>query len=134
MFMLNKRLVGAGAGPYPLRQKNAEGIYNMLLTPEGKLHNGSFMASIEGQDEQCTLRPIPDSEPRCAVLLNLFASRGEKGPVIKVSCKKRIGSLNFIECIRLGLQEHYRDKCIGKKRKISQSYLILNDLFSKDAL
>lgn len=107
--------MGAGAGPYPLRQKNAEGIYNMLLTSEGQLQNGSFTASIEGLDERCTLLPIPDSEPRCAVLLNLFVSRGEKGPVIKVSCKKRTGSLNFIECIRLGLQKHYQEKCVGKR-------------------
>lgn len=106
--------MGAGAGPYPLRNKNAEGIYNMLLTAEGQLKNGSFTASIEGQDEQCCLQPIPNTEPRCAVLLNLFVSHGESGPVIKVSCRKRTGSLNFIECIRLGLQQHYREKCVGK--------------------
>ncbi|KAM7344295.1 ester hydrolase C11orf54 homolog isoform 1-T1 [Cochliomyia hominivorax] len=105
--------VGAGAGPYPLRNSNCEGIYNMAISADGKVTNGSYTAKISGKEESCVLEPVPDSEPRCALLLNLFVCRGEPGQVLKISCKKRIGQQNFIECIRKGLFEKYQDKCVG---------------------
>lgn len=106
-------VVGAGAGPYPLRNSNCEGIYNMSISVEGEINNGSYTAKISGKDESCVLEPIPNSEPRCALLLNLFVCRGEPGQVIKISCKKRTGHMNFIECIRLGLLEKYQKNCVG---------------------
>ncbi|XP_073844824.1 ester hydrolase C11orf54 homolog [Musca autumnalis] len=105
--------VGAGAGPYPLRSSNCEGIYNMSISADGQLKNGSYTAKVSGLEESCVLEAIPDSEPRCALLLNLFVCRGEPGQVLKITCKKRTGHLNFIECIRQGLLQKYQDKCVG---------------------
>lgn len=113
-YNILKKIVGAGAGPYPLRNSNCEGIYNMSISADGKISNGSYTAKVSGKEESCVLEPIPDSEPRCALLLNLFVCRGEPGQVIKISCKKRTGKMNFIECIRLGLLKKYQHKCVGK--------------------
>ena len=85
----------------------------MGISVEGEINNGSYTAKVSGKDESCVLEPIPNSEPRCALLLNLFVCRGEPGQVIKISCKKRTGQMNFIECIRLGLLEKYRNNCVG---------------------
>uniref|UniRef100_A0A1I8P2H9 DUF1907 domain-containing protein n=1 Tax=Stomoxys calcitrans TaxID=35570 RepID=A0A1I8P2H9_STOCA len=105
--------VGAGAGPHPLRSSNCEGIYNMSISSDGQLKNGSYTAKVSGLEESCVLESIPDTEPRCALLLNLFVCRGEPGSVIKITCKKRTGHLNFIECIRQGLLQKYGEKCVG---------------------
>ncbi|KAI9582518.1 ester hydrolase C11orf54 homolog isoform X1 [Glossina fuscipes] len=105
--------VGAGAGPYPLRNTNCEGIFNLSISAQDEIKNGSYTAKITGLQEDCLLEPIPDTETRCALLLNLYVCRGEPGPVLKINCKKRTGHMNFIECIRKGLYEKYQDKCVG---------------------
>uniref|UniRef100_A0A1A9WYU9 DUF1907 domain-containing protein n=1 Tax=Glossina brevipalpis TaxID=37001 RepID=A0A1A9WYU9_9MUSC len=103
--------VGAGAGPYPLRNTNCEGIFNLSISAQDEIENGSYTAKVTGLQEDCLLEPIPDTETRCALLLNLYVCRGEPGPVLKITCKKRTGHMNFIECIRKGLYEKYQDKC-----------------------
>lgn len=85
----------------------------MAISEDGQLDNGSYTAKVTGLEESCALEPIPSSDPRCALLLNLYVCRGEAGPVIKISCKKRTGHLNFIECIRQGLLTHYQENCVG---------------------
>lgn len=105
--------VGAGAGPYPIRSSNCEGIYNLSVSPTDELTNGSYTATVRGEHEECVLERIPSTEPRCALLLNLYLSRGEVGPVLKICAKQRTGELNFIECIRKGLEEHYGDRVVG---------------------
>lgn len=86
----------------------------MSISADGQLKNGSYTARVAGLEESCALEAIPDTEPRCALLLNLFVCRGEPGSVIKITCKKRTGHLNFIECIRQGLAQKYKEKCVGK--------------------
>uniref|UniRef100_A0A1A9UK18 DUF1907 domain-containing protein n=1 Tax=Glossina austeni TaxID=7395 RepID=A0A1A9UK18_GLOAU len=108
-----KSMVGAGAGPYPLRNTNCEGIFNLSISAQDEIKNGSYTAKITGLQEDCLLEPIPDTETRCALLLNLYVCRGEPGPVLKITCKKRTGHMNFIECIRKGLYEKYEDKCVA---------------------
>ncbi|XP_064541670.1 ester hydrolase C11orf54 homolog [Drosophila montana] len=105
--------VGAGAGPYPIRSSNCEGIYNLSVSASDELTNGSYTATVRGEQEECVLERIPSTEARCALLLNLYLSRGEAGPVLKISAKQRKGELNFIECIRKGLEEHYGDRVVG---------------------
>lgn len=105
--------VGAGAGPYPIRNSNCEGIYNLSVSENDELTNGSYTATVRGAHEECVLERIPSTEARCALLLNLFLSRGETGPVLRISAKQRKGELNFIECIRKGLEDHYGDKVVG---------------------
>ncbi|XP_037944900.1 ester hydrolase C11orf54 homolog [Teleopsis dalmanni] len=105
--------MGAGAGPHPLRNSNCEGIFNLSVAADGTVKNGSYTAKVSGPKEECVLERIPNDEHRCALLLNLFVCRGECGKVIKINCKKRCGSLNFIESIRLGLENKYKEKCVG---------------------
>lgn len=105
--------VGAGAGPYPIRNSNCEGIYNLSVSEKDELTNGSYTATVRGAHEECVLEKIPNTEARCALLLNLFLSRGETGPVLRISAKQRKGTQNFIECIRKGLEDHYGDKVVG---------------------
>ncbi|XP_034103449.2 ester hydrolase C11orf54 homolog [Drosophila albomicans] len=105
--------VGAGAGPYPIRNSNCEGIYNLSVSEKDVLTNGSYTATVRGEHEECVLERIPNSEPRCALLLNLYLSRGEAGNVLKISAKQRKGEQNFIECIRKGLEDHYGDQVVG---------------------
>ncbi|SPP84782.1 ester hydrolase C11orf54 homolog [Drosophila guanche] len=105
--------VGAGAGPWPIRSSNCEGIYNLSVSETGELTNGSYTATVRGAQEECVLEKIPHTEPRCALLLNLFLSQGAPGQVLKISAKQRTGEQNFIECIRKGLEVHYGDKVVG---------------------
>ncbi|XP_016956812.1 ester hydrolase C11orf54 homolog [Drosophila biarmipes] len=105
--------VGAGAGPWPIRGSNCEGIFNLSVSEKDELTNGSYTATVRGAQEECVLEKIPHSEPRCALLLNLFLSQGKPGQVLKVSAKQRTGEQNFIECIRKGLENHYGDKVVG---------------------
>ncbi|XP_017103988.2 ester hydrolase C11orf54 homolog [Drosophila bipectinata] len=119
--------VGAGAGPWPIRGSNCEGIFNLSVSEEDKLTNGSYTATVRGEKEECVLEKISDSEPRCALILNLFLSQGQPGEVLKITAKQRTGEQNFIECIRKGLEQHYQDKPVGlggifliKKGKVHQ--------------
>ncbi|KAH8379067.1 hypothetical protein KR009_002956 [Drosophila setifemur] len=105
--------VGAGAGPWPIRGSNCEGIFNLSVNEKDKLTNGSYTATVRGDKEECVLEKIPDSEPRCALILNLFLSEGKPGDVLRIQAKQRTGEENFIECIRRGLEQHYQDRAVG---------------------
>lgn len=105
--------IGAGAGPFPIRGTNCEGIYNMKLAANGDVHNSSYTAKVHGPNEDCVLEKVPPTETRSALLLNLFLSQGQPGKVLKVVCRKRKGTENFVECMRLGLQKNYGEKCVG---------------------
>merc|ERR1712126_702991 len=54
-----------------------------------------------------------ESESRNAVLGNLFLSAGAPGPVLRICCKKRTGSQNFVSCMREILNQHYGDQTVG---------------------
>lgn len=105
--------IGAGAGPFPLRGTNCEGIYNLKISADGKVTNKSYSAKVHGPEENCVLEQIPDTETKFGLLLNLFLSEGKSGKVLKVHCKKRTGPLNFIESIRYALLDFYKEKCVG---------------------
>ncbi|XP_052847737.1 ester hydrolase C11orf54 homolog [Drosophila gunungcola] len=105
--------VGPGAGPWPIRNSNCEGIFNFSLNEEDELKQGSYTATVRGEKEECVLERIPENEPRCALILNLFLSEGKPGEVLRISAKQRTGGENFVDCIRKGLEQHYGDKVIG---------------------
>ncbi|XP_055920154.1 ester hydrolase C11orf54 homolog [Eupeodes corollae] len=105
--------IGAGAGPFPIRGTNCEGIYNMKVAANGDVTNSSYTAKVHGPNEECVLEKVPPTETRSALLLNLFLSQGLPGKVLKVVCRKRKGNENFVECMRLGLAKNYGEKCVG---------------------
>ncbi|KAH9892116.1 hypothetical protein F4778DRAFT_750916 [Xylariomycetidae sp. FL2044] len=44
-----------------------------------------------------------------ALLVNLFGSSGDRGPVLKISARGRTGPDNLISCVRRAVHEHYGD-------------------------
>uniref|UniRef100_A0A7G3AKS5 DUF1907 domain-containing protein n=1 Tax=Lutzomyia longipalpis TaxID=7200 RepID=A0A7G3AKS5_LUTLO len=104
--------VGAGAGPYVLCNSNCEGIFNLAGGLDGKIVSKSHLALVD-KDKQCERRNIPASETRTALLGNIYLSEGKTGQVLKIHCKKRTGSNNFITQIRESLASHFVDKDIG---------------------
>nr|XP_041632274.1 ester hydrolase C11orf54 homolog [Drosophila kikkawai] len=105
--------VGPGAGPWPIRNSNCEGIFNFVVSEKDELTNGSYTATVRGEQEECVLERIPDTEPRCALILNLFLSEGKPGEVLKIRAKQRTGQENFVEYIRKALEQHYGDQVVG---------------------
>lgn len=105
---------GAGAGPWPLINKNCEGIVNLKVHSSGKLTNETHYANVNETGCEFFLHKVPPAETRAALLGNLFLSEGkEGGKVLKVSCKKRIGDENFISAMRLACADHYAEKTVG---------------------
>jgi hypothetical protein len=104
---------GAGAGPWPLINKNCEGIVN-LKASNGSVANESHYVKLNDDGSKYTLHKNPPGEIRSALLGNLFLSEGRRnGKVLRVSCKKRIGEENFISAMRIACANHYTDKTVG---------------------
>lgn len=105
--------IGAGAGPYPHVNSNCEGMFILKISPSGHVTSESHLAQTTPDRKTVLLKKIPNTETRCALLGNIFLSEGKPGKVLKVICKKRIGSKDFIASIRTALAEHYGDKTVG---------------------
>lgn len=105
--------IGAGAGPYPFVESNCEGMFNLRVTSKGQIISESHLAQITPDRKRVLLKKIPNTETRCALLGNIFISEGKPGKVLKVNCKKRIGSKDFIASIRTSLEQHYGDRTVG---------------------
>ncbi|CAO1302734.1 unnamed protein product [Diamesa tonsa] len=104
---------GAGAGPFPLFDQNCEGIFNLRVTSDGQVFNETHSAKVN-PDGSMELHKVPLTETRTALLGNVFLCEGKPGQVLKVVCKTRIGSENFISAVRNTLAEYYTDdKTVG---------------------
>uniref|UniRef100_A0A2M3Z121 DUF1907 domain-containing protein n=1 Tax=Anopheles braziliensis TaxID=58242 RepID=A0A2M3Z121_9DIPT len=101
--------IGAGAGPFPLVDSNCEGIYNLRYSPPGTIVSESHLAIVAPETGKVSVRKIPNTETRCALLANLLVSEGKPGPVLKVRCKRRTGKKDFIASIRTCLADRYGD-------------------------
>lgn len=107
-------LLGTGAGPVHLNGRNCEIVINMKVSPDGKLVNKNYEALVKGEDDEIYIKKISDSDTNIFTYLsNVFLSEGNPGKVLRVYCKKRIGSLNYLESIRLALLGFYNEKCVG---------------------
>uniref|UniRef100_A0A2P2I8E8 Ester hydrolase C11orf54 homolog n=1 Tax=Hirondellea gigas TaxID=1518452 RepID=A0A2P2I8E8_9CRUS len=105
----NAFVVGAGAGPFPFVGQNSELMANVVTGKNAS--NGSRICKII--NNKCELHKLPQNETGCALMINLFASEGLGGKVLKVSARKRKGTDNFISCIRKTLDVKYEDKSVG---------------------
>ncbi|KAJ5923462.1 hypothetical protein N7454_008707 [Penicillium verhagenii] len=113
-------LIGAGAAPFQDLGHNAELAPNIAwaseedstLTPDFNQPDSLRVINntrvIEVNQEGWPSCQHADTA-NCALMMNLYGSTGEAGPVLKISAKGRIGELNFTNCIRLGLREFYGD-------------------------
>ncbi|KAI1354503.1 DUF1907-domain-containing protein [Xylaria sp. FL0043] len=100
-------LIGAGGGP---TGRNSE------LAP-----NLKWEGRFENIDNQTMLARTADGNaiverslsPDCTMMVNLFGSLGEPGPVLKITARKRIGpNKSFTACIRKALSAAYGDSQI----------------------
>ncbi|KAL4789141.1 hypothetical protein BDV19DRAFT_374590 [Aspergillus venezuelensis] len=125
-------LLGAGAAPWYDIGHNAElapniswkgrnGVKACLYEPESldvinKSRVVEALAEATGRSINC--HPSPTNN--CALMVNLFGSKGLPGPVLKVTARSRTGPLNFTNAIRLGLLEAY-----GEEKPISMGGVFL---------
>ena len=107
----NAFIIGAGAGPHPYVGVNSEMMPNVFTGSSSK--NGSRVVKYIPSSNHYKLEELPQDEMRCALLLNMYASEGKCGNVIRVRAKGRSGSDNFISCLRKALDEHYKEKAVG---------------------
>ncbi|XP_076066605.1 ester hydrolase C11orf54 homolog [Oratosquilla oratoria] len=104
-------IVGAGAGPFPYVGTNSEMMAN-VLTGE-KLCNGTRISKLSDCQAGHVVEQLPTAETGCALLANLFASKGEPGTVLHVKAQLRTGDQNFVSCMREALRDHYGKKPVG---------------------
>ncbi|KAJ5175121.1 uncharacterized protein N7482_000998 [Penicillium canariense] len=109
-------LIGAGAAPFHDTGYNAELAVN-LYTPPGphvgagdqdvdKVRNGTRIIQMNPDGSSCC---EPIESLNCGLMVNLYGSTGDSGPVLKITARARTGDQNFTNCIRLGLADHYGD-------------------------
>ncbi|PYH98236.1 DUF1907-domain-containing protein [Aspergillus ellipticus CBS 707.79] len=107
-------LIGAGAGPFHVVGQNCELAPN-LSWQDGfeNINNQTRIVQIRRDTREVNLQK--STCPGCALMVNLYGSLGEPGPVIKITAKKRKGpEKSFTECIRKGLLAAY-----GESRTVS---------------
>ncbi|KAH7235029.1 uncharacterized protein BKA55DRAFT_579813 [Fusarium redolens] len=113
-------LLGAGAGPHHIVGHNCELAPNIGWQDSFEnVKNESRYAKID--KETSAVHVDKSSSLDCALMINLFGSSGNPGPVIKITARKRTGSeRSFAECIRKGLHQAY-----GEEQTVSLGGLFL---------
>ncbi|PWY91189.1 DUF1907-domain-containing protein [Aspergillus heteromorphus CBS 117.55] len=102
-------LIGAGAGPFHVVGQNCELAPN-LSWQDGfeNLDNQTRIVRIRRDTGAVSLQK--STCPDCALMVNLYGSLGEPGPVIKITARKRKGpEKSFTGCIRKGLLAAYSE-------------------------
>ncbi|KAJ5681921.1 uncharacterized protein N7477_001861 [Penicillium maclennaniae] len=111
-------LLGAGAAPFHDLGHNAELAPNISWKSNVELPKFEEPSSLTINNMTRVIQVDQDGSPsceplsgtNCALMMNLYGSNGQTGPVLKVTARGRIGELNFTNCIRLGLHAVYGDK------------------------
>jgi len=112
----NGMLIGAGAGPFHVIGQNSELAPNIAWMDGYENHiNLTHYTKVDrssGRDSvTCQTCPSVD----CALMVNLFGSSGLPGPVIKITARKRTGTINSLtDAMRFALHEHF-----GEDRPVS---------------
>ncbi|ETS85430.1 hypothetical protein PFICI_03455 [Pestalotiopsis fici W106-1] len=96
-------LIGAGAGPFHVVGQNCELAPNLSWKDKiENITNQSRLARIVPETNAVSLEKSPS--PDCGLMVNLYGSLGQPGPILKITAKGRKGSeTSFTECIRQGL-------------------------------
>ncbi|XP_046390661.1 ester hydrolase C11orf54-like [Ischnura elegans] len=105
-------IIGAGAGPWPYANTNCEMAANLHLK-NGETKNLTWIGKVNPDDGTNLAEQLPSDEMRHALLSNLYFSDGNPGQVLRVHCKRRTGSQDFITSIRTTLQNFYKEKPVG---------------------
>ncbi|KAK3674568.1 ubiquitin C-terminal hydrolase Ubp14 [Recurvomyces mirabilis] len=136
-------LLGAGAGPFHVIGKNNELAPNLAWQGgyskvNNKTHYAKIESIVDGKAQPvCQLSPSTD----CALMMNLYGSQGDQGPVLKITARARKGSQrSFTDCIRHALHDVYGDERqislggVFVMRKGKALYHIMPDFPSPDKL
>ncbi len=110
MNPLRGSLIGAGAGPFHVVGQNCELVPNLRWEGQFEnIDNQTWLAKMI--DGKATVEKSLSAD--CALMVNLFGSLGEPGPVLKITARKRVGpDKSFTECIRKALLAAYGDSQI----------------------
>jgi len=106
-------VIGAGAGPWPFLNRNAEMMPNLLVRKDGEVEQETRITRTHDEDGSYSTLKLPPSETRNAVLGNVFICDGESGPVLRVRAKTRTGTKNLVSAMREALVDAFPDKSIG---------------------
>jgi hypothetical protein len=100
-------LIGAGAGPFHVLGTNSELAPNLSWESGfDRINNQTHFAKINKPDGSVSVQKCPSTD--CALMINLFGSIGQPGPVLKITARTRTGSYkSFSECIRHALNAAY---------------------------
>ncbi|KAK5166852.1 uncharacterized protein LTR77_007581 [Saxophila tyrrhenica] len=107
--------IGAGAGPWHRLGINSELAPNFSWKGDyGQgLVNQTYYTKIAKKSGKAVCERSESVD--CALMMNLYGSAGQPGPVLKVTARGRKGGeKSFTDCIRRGISKHY-----GNARPIS---------------
>ncbi|OQD81303.1 hypothetical protein PENANT_c028G11198 [Penicillium antarcticum] len=108
-------ILGAGAAPFQDIGQNAELAPNLSWKANDSASDFTDKSSLSLENGTRVIKINQENSPKCeklpstnsALMINLFGSDGETGPVLKVSARTRTGEENFTNCIRNGLRDTY---------------------------
>lgn len=106
-------VIGAGAGPWPFLDRNAEMMPNLFVKEGGEVIQETHISRTHDEDNSFSTQKLPVEETRNSLLGNLFISSGTPGPVLKIHCKKRTGEKNLVTCMREVLAEAWPGLSLG---------------------
>lgn len=110
-------LLGAGAAPFHDIGHNAELAPNFAWQAKSNQSTFDQPESLTITNGTRVIQVEPDrttssehlASTNCALMMNLYGSSGQPGPVLKITARSRMGDLNFTNCIRLALRSFYGD-------------------------
>ncbi|RWS25712.1 hypothetical protein B4U80_03684, partial [Leptotrombidium deliense] len=107
-------ILGAACSPFHVTGLNCEMMPNIHfeVTSNGEVsvNNATYCAKVVRNDEY-ELFKLNSTE--CFLFGNVFVCESKPGKVLKISARKRIGELNFTECIRNALRSKYGNQCVS---------------------
>lgn len=91
-------------------------VDNKVDPRDNGVGNGTHYAFVNKSNGECRLERVlaNEDETTFALLANLYVCEGNPGKVIRVRAKKRTGKLDFISCMQKALENHYKDKLVGR--------------------
>ncbi|KAL5435334.1 hypothetical protein PMIN05_007337 [Paraphaeosphaeria minitans] len=130
-------LLGAGAGPFHVVGRNCELVPNIAWSAGFQnATNGTYLAQIKQGLPRVEKSPSLD----CALMINLYGSLGQPGPVVKLTARGRVGAEKSItELMQKALAGAFGERMVSLGgvfvvKKGKSKYHIMPDFPPKDEL
>merc|ERR1712212_608739 len=82
-----------------------------LVTGDGAVNCSKVCRMIGENDYE--LQSLSVEQSSCSLLMNIFASEGKPGKVLRVKAKNRTGGENFVTCMRKAVEKKYGTDPVG---------------------